>query len=168
MSNKDSAANSVFVFATNYFPSEITEGTDHSPLRTYLDNGGKVVLLGNNPLIFKYDPASHQAVGFNFPFCDSVLNFSWPFNDTRSFSGQQPAFPTEEGKAWGLRKSWTSALPMPVNKVDIVLGKDENGLASAWVKKYNNAKGTGLVQIWVSPDGADDLSYIWKVAEYGL
>jgi hypothetical protein len=51
--------------------------------------------------------------------------------------------------------------------VDIVLGKDENGLASAWVKKYNPAPGSGFVQIWIT-DNIIDVSCVAKVAEYGL
>ena len=164
----DSALNSVIVFASNYCPHEITEGYTNSPMRKYLNNGGKILLLGNNPIIFKTDPVTKQAFGFNIPLSDSVLGIVYGPNDTRSFSGQQPAFPTAEGIRWGLRKAWTAALPLSPGKVDIVLGKDENGLASAWVKKYHSSKGSGLVQIWVNPDGADDLSYIQRVAEYGF
>jgi len=29
-------------------------------------------------------------------------------------------------------------------QVDIILGKDENGKTAAWVKKYNDAKGSGI------------------------
>lgn len=168
MSQKDSAVNSVIVFASNYAPAEVTAGYDKSPMRSYLDNGGKIVLLGNNPTIFRYDPNSKQAIGFNVPFCDSVLAVNYGPNDTRAFKGSQPAFPTAEGKQWGLRSAWVAGLSVPVTMVTTVLGKDENGLASSWVKKYNAAKGAGLVQIWVAPEGNPDYSYITRVAEYGL
>jgi len=52
--------------------------------------------------------------------------------------------------------------------VDVVLGKDENGKVSAWVKKYNDIKGSGFIQIWTDPDFVNDLSYIVRVAEYGM
>ena len=109
MAKKDSSVNSVIVFASNYFPEEITKGYDRSLLRQYLEQGGKIVLLGNNPLIFKYDSATRQPIAFNVPMTDSVLAVKLGPNDTRSFSGQQPAFPTEEGLQWGLRKPWTSS-----------------------------------------------------------
>jgi hypothetical protein len=99
---------------------------------------------------------------------DSVLSIQYGPNDTRAFRGQQPAFPTEEGRRWGLRKSWTAALPLLPGSVDIVLGKDENGMASAWVKKYHNSRGSGLIQIWVHPDGEANLSFVEHVAEYDL
>jgi eukaryotic-like serine/threonine-protein kinase len=168
MSKQDSAVNSVIVFASNYFPVEITKGYDRSLLRQYLQRGGKVVLLGNNPIIFKYDSTSRQPIGFNVPLADSVLSIQYGPNDSRAFKGQQPAFPTEEGRQWGLRKSWTAALSIQPTMADIILGKDENGLASAWVKKYHSAKGAGLVQIFVNPDGDPNLVFIEHVAEYGL
>jgi hypothetical protein len=125
-------------------------------------------MLGNNPLIFKFDSASKQPIGFNVPMADSVLSIKYGPNDTRAFRGQQPAFPTEEGERWGLRKSWTAALPLPAAATDIILGKDENGLVSAWVKKYHPARCSGLVQIWVHPDGEANLSFVERVAEYQL
>jgi hypothetical protein len=96
------------------------------------------------------------------------LSVKYGPNDTRAFRGQQPAFPTNEGERWGLRKSWTAALSLPVNAADIILGKDENGLASAWVKKYHAARCSGLVQIWVHPDGETNLSFVDRVAEFLL
>jgi eukaryotic-like serine/threonine-protein kinase len=168
MAKQDSAVNSVIVFASNYFPGEITKGYEQSLLRKYLQNGGKVVLLGNNPLIFRYDAASKQPIGFNVPMADSVLSINFGPNDTRAFRGSQPAFPTPEGEKWGLRKPWTASLSVPAGIADIILGKDENGLSSAWVKKYHRANGSGLVQIWVHPDGESNLNYIERVAEFGL
>lgn len=167
LSKKDSALNSVIVFASNFFPKAITDGYEHSLLRSYLDNGGKIVVMGPNPLIFQVDPATKN-IERNFLLPDSVINIKYGPNDLRSYKGTQPAFPTEEGKKWGLRKSWTAPLSLAVENVDIVLGKDENGLASAWVKKFSEVKGTGFVQIWLDATGADDLSYILRVAEYGF
>jgi outer membrane protein assembly factor BamB len=168
MAKKDSAQKSVVVFAVAYLPAEITKGYERSLLREYLGNGGRVVMPGNNPLIFRFDSATRQPIGFNVPMADSVLAIKYGPNDTRAFKGHQPAFPTEEGKRWGLRKSWTAALPLAPEAVDIVLGKDENGMASAWVKKYHHARGSGLIQIWVHPDGEADMSFIEHVAEYQL
>jgi eukaryotic-like serine/threonine-protein kinase len=159
------ALNSVIVFAANYFPTGSVPATS---LRTWLNDGGKIVLLGNNPLVFKTDTATKRPIGLNFPLVDSILGIHYGPNDTRSFKGAQPAFATQEGEQWGLRGSWTAALSILPEKVDIILGKDENGLASAWVKKYHRGAGTGLVQMWVNPDGASDPEIILRVAEFGL
>jgi hypothetical protein len=167
LGKKDSAQNSVIVFATNVFPEQITGGNESSLLRNYLNNGGKIVVVGNNPLIYQLD-SLQRPVGFNFPKADSVLGINYGYNDVRAFGGIQPAHATATGEAWGLSGWWTSFLPLDRFKVDLVLGIDENGMASAWVKKFHPLKGSGFVQIWANVNGVDDPSYILKVAEYGL
>ncbi len=56
-------------------------------------------MLGNNPLIYKFDAAGNVE-GFNFLMADSVLNIHYGPNDLRSMGGVQPAFATEEGRHW--------------------------------------------------------------------
>ncbi len=168
LSKQDSAANSVIVFASNYFPQEVLNGNEHSLLRKYLDNGGRVVVLGNNPVTYQTN-AEKQVEGFNFLEADSVLCIKYgAYNDLRSMGGLQPALATEEGKKWGLPHSWTGFLPTEQKQVDIVLGKDENGYASAWLKKFSTIKGSGFIQLWVDPDIIDDVSPILRAAEYGM
>lgn len=159
--------NSVIVFASNYFPKEILNGYEKSSLRQYLDKGGRIVVCGMNPAVVQYDE-NKNFNGFNFPLADSVLGIQYGPNDLRSHKGIYPSFATEEGKKWGLKNFWISSLGIEPSKVDIVLGKNENGLAAAWVKKYHSSKGSGFVQIWLEQDGSDDLSYILKVAENGF
>jgi len=67
----------------------------------------------------------------------------------------------------GNKSFWAAPLSIDPKQPDVVLGMDENGLASAWVKKFNSATGSGFVQIWAS-DSDRDLSFIRRVAEYGL
>lgn len=159
--------NSVIVLASNYFPKEVLNGHEQSSLKKYLNNGGRIVVCGINPVVVKYDE-NKNLNGFNFLLADSVLGIQYGPNDLRSHKGIYPSFATEEGKRWGLKDFWISSLGIEPSKVDIVLGKNENGLAAAWVKKYHSSKGSGFVQIWLEQDGSDDLSYILKVAEYGF
>jgi len=163
----DSAQHSVIVFAANYFPKEIYAGNQQCLLRQYLNAGGRVVVLGNNPLIYQLDSTGNVA-GLEFKTIDSVLNIHFKANDLRSMSGIQPAFATDEGKRWGLPGAWTSFIPLQDNDVDIVLGRDENGKVSAWIKHFNATKSSGFIQIWMDPDFVDDMSYIVNVAEYGM
>ncbi len=163
----DSSANTVIVFATNFFPPDITSGADHSLLRDYLKSGGKVVVTNINPVLFKSNPKDGSLSLRSYYFADSVLSIKYGPDDLRSYKGSQPAFPTKSGMDWGLHGFWTAPLSLPANQVDIVLGKDENGLASAWVKKFNPAPGSGFVQIWINEHNAD-LAGIVRVAEYGL
>ncbi len=166
LSNNDSALSSVIVFASCYFPPEIVKNDSASLLRNYLDHGGRIVLLGMNPLLFVTDPATKSIMARNFLKADSVLHIGYGYSDLRAFLGFQPAFPTPAGRAWGLRKAWVAPLSLPLEKVDIVLGKDENGQASAWVKKYHPAAGSGLIQLWVDGEGTDNLSEVIRVALY--
>ncbi len=167
LSSKDSVARTVIVFASNYFPKETYNGYDKSLIRQYLNNGGRIVVLGNNPLLYHTDSAGN-VLGFNFLMLDSVLNIKTGPNDLRSMGGIQPAFATDEGLKWGVQKSWTSFIPLQEDQVDVVLGKDENGMASSWVKKFSSIKGSGFIQLWIDPDFIDDMSPILKVAEYGM
>ena len=142
-------------------------GYEKSPLRKYLDNGGRIVICGMNPIVAKYDH-NKNLNGFNFLMADSVLGIQYGPNDLRSHKGLSPSFATEDGKKWGINDFWISSMGLPSSKVDVVLGKDENGLAAAWVKKYHPSKNSGFIQIWIDQEGADDLSSILKVAEYGF
>jgi len=159
--------NSVIVFAANYFPKAVLTGYDQSHLRKYLNNGGRIVVCGINPVVAQYDE-NKSLTGFNFLLADSVLGIHYGPNDLRSHKGIYPSFVTVDGKKWGMKDFWISPLGIDPSEVDVVLGKNENGLAAAWVKKYSQTKTGGFVQIWLEQEGAEDLSYILKVAEYGF
>ena len=124
------------------------------------------MVCGLNPVVARYDD-NKNLNGFNFLLADSILGIRYGPDDLRSHKGIYPAFATEDGKRWGLKDFWISSMGIATTHVDLVLGKDENGMAAAWLKKYGPAKGGGFVQIWLEQDGAEDLSYILKVAEYG-
>ncbi len=164
---KQNAENSVVVFATDVFPAEVGEGGAKSLVRDYLNRGGKVVVAWMNPTLLQVDPKDKSVGLRNYTYTDSVLSIKYGPDDVRSYRGNQPAFATAEGIKWGLSGSWAAPLSVPPNQVDVVLGRDENGLASAWVKKFSKAPGSGFVQVWVKQNSID-LSWLAKVAEYGL
>jgi hypothetical protein len=159
----NNAGKSIVVFASNYFPSSVIQPAKNSLLRKYLDGGGRVMILGANSLTYKLDDKTKQPVGFNVPFADSVLGLDYGPNDTRAFGGQFACFATEEGKSYGLPEFWTSMLFIKPEKVDVILGKNENGLASAFVKKYSN--GGAFIQIVMHPKMPKNLDAIIKIAE---
>jgi outer membrane protein assembly factor BamB len=154
---------SVIVFASNYFPDALIQPADNCVLRKYLDAGGRVVMLGVNPLAYKLDEKTKQPVGFNVAFADSVLGLYYGPNDTRAFGGVFTSFPTTEGKLIGLPAYWTSMLFIKPEQVDVVLGKNENGLASTFVKKYKN--GGAFIQLILHPRAPVNLDAIIKAAE---
>ena len=158
--------NSVIVFASDYFPKAIRQNAENSLLRKYLDAGGRVVLTGINPLVYVIDEEGKQPIGFNVPAADSVLGIKYGANDTRSFGGQFSCFATHKGKQFGLPDFWTSILQLNADQVNIVLGNNENGFVSAYVKNYNS--GGKFVQVWMNQDSPDHLDSILKLSEWNI
>jgi outer membrane protein assembly factor BamB len=158
--------NYVIVFASDYFPKSIFQNAANSLLRKFLDAGGRVVLTGINPLVYVIDENRKQPVGFNIPAADSVLGIKYGENDTRSFGGQFSCFATERGKQFGLPDFWVSGVQIDPGQVDVVLGKNENGFVSAFVKNYQN-NGT-FIQIWMDQDRPDHLDAILKLSEWRI
>lgn len=156
---QQSSKPSVIIFATCYFPSSLS-------IRSYLDNGGKIVLSGINPALYKIDAVSKQAVAFNFHAIDTIFGLEYGPGDTRTFMGDYPVFPTAKGRELGLPDYWTSSVFIDEKKVDVVLAKNENGVASAYVKKYKN--GGQLVQLWMDPERPERLDALLKAAEWDL
>ena len=156
------AKNSVVVADGFYFPKAVWEGNENSVLRKYLEAGGRLVLIGNNPLFYDLDEKTKD-INLSIPRADSVFGFHYGNNDTRAFGGLYPAWPTDRGKEFGLPEFWVSNFGMPVEQADIILGKSENGMTSAFVKKYRN--GGCLVQVWINESLAVNLDAIIKVSE---
>lgn len=162
----DSNANKVIVFATNYFPKKIIEAGSNSLLRKFIDAGGRVIIVGNNPLFFSVDEAKKQMNGLTNRRIDSVLNLDYGPTDTRAFGGLFSGFANERGKWFGLPDFWVSNFGIDKERVDLVLGENENGLASAFIKKYKN--GGAFVQIWMHPELPMSLDAIIKLSERDL
>jgi outer membrane protein assembly factor BamB len=164
--NSGIGKNTVLVFASDYFPRAIINNKEESLLRKYLDNGGKVILAGINPLSYRISERQKVAYGFNVQAADTVLGIKYGPNDTRSFDGIFPNFPTEKGKEFGLSDSWVSMLYIDPKQVDVVLGKNENGRVSAFMKKYKN--GGQLIQVFLNPDMPVNMDAIIKLAEWEI
>jgi outer membrane protein assembly factor BamB len=154
------------VFATDFFTKRITQDGNNSLLRKFLDSGGRVVLVGSNPLFFETDPTEKQMTGQAKRRTDTVLNLDFGPPDTRTFGGIFSSAANEKGNYFGLPPYWVSNFGIDKKKVDVSLGENENGQASSFIKKYNN--GGALVQIWIHPEVPERLDAIIKVAEWDL
>jgi hypothetical protein len=121
---------------------------------------------GTNSMIFAIDEKEKRPVAFNIPRADSVLGINYGPNDTRAMGGQFSCFATTEGKAFGLPDFWDASVFLQPDQVDMVLGKNENGLVSAFAKSYKN--GGRFVQLYVNPDIPVNLDAIVKLAEWKL
>jgi len=158
--------NVVIVLASAYIPAAVLENGTSSLMRKFLDAGGRIVLPGSNPMIFRVDEKTKQPVAFNVPQADSVLGINYGPNDTRAMMGQFTCFSTIEGKQFGLPEFWNASGYLNPGQVNIVLGISETGEVSAFTKNFKN--GGRFVQFYVHPDLPQNLDAIIKLAEWRL
>jgi outer membrane protein assembly factor BamB len=164
--SKERSSAAVIVFASCYFPKAIIVNGKESLIRKFLDGGGKIVLTGINPVVYQIDEKTKNPFDFSKHSADTIFGIDYGEGDTRSFMGQYPSFPTQKGKQLNLPDNWVTSLYIDEKKVDIVLGKNENGQVSAFVKKYLN--GGQLVQLWIDTEKPGRLDAVIKAAEWQL
>lgn len=152
---------SVVVFAMDVLPPDLaTAPPGASLLRRYLDAGGKVVWVGVPPLLWQPDAANRR------PLQLKDLDWARPGDllgvphDAAIFD-QRGVHATSAGLQWGLPDRWRDGWGIAPAGVTEVLGLDEWGLASSWVRRYGGPPGTGFIR---APEG--DLLALYLVAEY--
>jgi eukaryotic-like serine/threonine-protein kinase len=153
---------SVVVFAIDHLPPSAvdTSALERSAIRRYLDAGGKVVWPGVPPLLFVRDPQTGNVGGL------AALKWAAP---TRLLGVEHEAAmfdvrgvrATAQGKKWGLPNRWRSNWGITPDSSITVLGRDELGLTTSWVRRYGGAEGTGFVRV-----PADDPMVVYLAAEY--
>jgi outer membrane protein assembly factor BamB len=156
-------APSVLVFAIDHLPPPALDTTafERSPLRRYLDSGGKVVWPGIPPALFPRDPKTGNAGGLaNLKWGNATKLLGVP-HEAAMFD-QRGVRATPAGRQWGLQPRWRTGWGIDVDRSITVLGLDEFGLASAWVKRYGGGpEGTGFVRV-----PPDELMTVFLAAEY--
>lgn len=170
---KDSIANktpSVVVFAAFRVPATVIDDSSEAALlRQYLNAGGKVVWLGAPPLAYQRDPKTDQVIALDFKIPERIVGVKYQGNSAIGVGGWYHSSVTRDGVKWGfVRDWWVGGFAVDADQVTTVLGRDEQGRASAWVKNYGGPEGSGLVQLWHHRDKLEDLVAIKAVAEYGL
>lgn len=73
--------------------------------------------------------------------------------------------PTEEGKKLGLPHWWSSGFGIDPGEVDTILGLDEHGRATAWIKNIGGSERSGFIRIWGGKNFPKNLSFITNAAE---
>ncbi|HVS92578.1 MAG TPA: PQQ-binding-like beta-propeller repeat protein [Mucilaginibacter sp.] len=159
---------SVVVFSDNKVPRNITgDNTEHALIRQYLDAGGKVVFLGNNPLAYQTDPANGAFIKMDWKIPAAV--FGVRFNKLKEMVGYYGSAPTHEGRLMGIRTLFTTSNAIDAGAVTTVLAKDEFGRATLWIKSYGGRPGTGLMQLSLQRTIVGSDIYPLRAAiEYGI
>jgi hypothetical protein len=129
-------------------------------LRPYLDAGGKVVWTGIPPALWPPDPKSGKRTGLD------QLDYDAPgrmfgVDHSQALFDKRGVRATRIGERWGLTGYWRGTWGVAPSAVTEVLGLDEWGLATAWVKNYGGPAGTGLVRV-----PGDDPVKLYFAAEY--
>jgi len=167
LQQQPASAPAVVVFADDRFPASIVDGADGSaPIRRFLDAGGKIALLGPNPLAFKADPATGAVEDIDFAAPRAVFDVRFP--PPQEAGGYYAVAPTAAGRAMGLRHAGVASYPIDAQPGVTALATDEFGRASAWLRGYGGRPGTGLLQLQLSRFEAPDLAELRAVIEHGV
>jgi len=165
--NDKQASSSVIVLASVVFPYSIYQAREKTPplLRQYLDAGGSIVSLGSPPFMFAWKEGINKPVVPGKEIM-AVLGIETKFF-FRAFSYYDTYFsyPTEAGKKLGMPKWWCSGYGVDRKQVTTVLGIDEHGRVTAWIKSYGGPEGTGLIRLWGNKHLPQDMGFIKKIAE---
>ncbi|MEP6633066.1 MAG: PQQ-binding-like beta-propeller repeat protein [Luteimonas sp.] len=160
---------SVVVFSDNKVPTAVVDEKDgKSLLRRYLDAGGKAVFLGPNPLAYRADPNTGEVTDVDFDTAGKPFDIVYPAPNIAG--GFYASAPTVEGNAIGLRSQFISYFPLDdaAQQNLTVLARDEFGKASAWLKSYGGAPGTGLLQLNAPRQSLTDFTELQAAIEYGV
>lgn len=159
---------SIVVFADNKFPPGIADASGGAALlRRYLDAGGKVALLGPNPLAYLPDPKTGEVEKIDFDVPKRV--FDAPYEQTENVAGYYASTPTDAGRAQGLREGYVGYMAIEPGSAGVTaLATDEFGKPTAWLKDYGGPRGTGLLQLALPRERLVELSPTIAVLDYGI
>ena len=153
----------VLVVAMDRVPASALDGGAASPLRRYLERGGKVVWMGALPGVFtRNEEGAINGVDRTAP--GALLDVDVSAWDT----DEQYHMPTDEGRRWGLEDGW---MGWPGGDAAVPgltpLAVDDLGRAGMWVRRYGGPVGTGFVLARPSAE-RPVLRQLRRVAEYGV
>jgi len=133
--------------------SRLPDGVGERALKSYLDGGGILVLLGVNPLIYTFD-ADGAPAGIDDSRAKAAFGIDPP-DRQRDFGNNVSAFSTAAFRL-GLNGHFIASGWANPAQVSTVLASDRSGNATAWIKQF--AKGGLLIQLPVPRYRPTDLS----------
>jgi hypothetical protein len=157
------APRAVVVVAGDSIPPSAVEGApETTALRKYLASGGRMVWLGLPVDCIERDPKTGQAIRFDPSRTTRLLGV----DHTVGRADWMGARATAEGRRWGVPEWYIGGFAVPASDVSTVLGMDEWGRASAWVKSFGGPPGGGFVRLWGRKEPIADLAWVQAVAEH--
>jgi outer membrane protein assembly factor BamB len=139
---------SVVVFALDHIPATVAPvAADTVLFRRYLNAGGSVMTFGAPPMIAPLDLKS--LLGLQRDAAERLIGVRY----TRGNFDPLGNKPTALGRRFGLAESYIDSWGALPEDVTTVLAHDEQGNASAWIKNFGGAQGTGFIRFFAG-DGS--------------
>ncbi len=157
---------SVVVFASDQAPAAVTAGGEGkpSPIDAFLRSGGRIVWIGIYPFSLKFDEATGKPSGVDPSLTKKILGVGPEAMSPGSIE-EVASLATAEGREWGLPPTGIASMPVDPRDVTIVLARDSQGLANAWVKALGRGQ---FVRLWGRQRPLRDLEWLRRIAEHGL
>lgn len=133
--------------------TRLPDGLDGARLRSFLDHGGILVLIGPDPLLYDFD-SSGAPVAIH-PEREKAAYGIDPTDKERDY-GYNVAWPTTAARALGLTRPIVASGWAQPAQVSVPLALDRSGMAAVWAKKYAN--GGMLIALPLPRYGSADLS----------
>lgn len=157
---------SAVVFASDEPPLAATAAdAGGTPLiRRYLESGGRVVWVGFPPFALKVDETTGKRTGLDPPATRRLLGVGRDSLDSGQME-DQGAIATPEGIELGMAPNLLGGFPVPAADVDVVLARDRDGFANAWIKRVGAGE---FIRLWGLREPMKDLEAVRRLAEHGL
>jgi hypothetical protein len=133
--------------------SRLPDGVDSARLRSFLDSGGTLVLLGIDPLVYSFG-ADGAPNGIDEDRAKTAFGLD-PADKQRDFGYNVSTFSTAAQKL-GLSGDFVSLGWANPAQVTTVLARDRSGNATAWLKRFG--RGGLLIQLPVPRNRSSELS----------
>lgn len=115
--------------------TRLPDGIDGAKLRSFLDGGGILMLIGPDPVVYNFD-SDGAPVGID-PDKEKAAFGLDPAEKERDYGFNVSSF-TAAARPLGLSGSLVTVGWVRPDQVSVPLALDRSGMATAWVKKFSN------------------------------
>jgi eukaryotic-like serine/threonine-protein kinase len=133
--------------------TRLPDNVDAPLLRKFVDGGGILVLVGPNPLAFKFDE-SGAPVAQDEEGAAAALGLAAA--DIERDNGYNVSTYVPQARPYGLAGTFVANRWTPADKVSVPLALDRSGMATAWIKRFAN--GGLIIALPVARNRPEDLT----------
>lgn len=161
------SAGSVIILASVAYPYSIfaKDANGDSLLKKYLETGGTFVSLGFPPFRYARRKGEEKLL---FPGDEIMAALGIPKDflyHAFFYYDSYISHPTAAGERINMPEWWSSGYGIDAKQVTTVLGTDEHGRATAWIKNYGGPENTGFIRLWGNHALPDNLEFVKKLIQ---